>query len=272
MSKTKVDILTLIAVSAFSFMFATAIHEHVGHSLACISVNGHLSEIGAFYADCAADSVSDLGGRFVALAGPLVSLAAGMFFLRLFGKMFSKAGAVLKFFLWHQATVNLMIAAGYLLFSGVAGIGDLGTVSGGVFYQAEPEWLYRAALTVFGLAGYYAVIRISIQKMDAFIGGEGVERVNRAQMASLVAYFSGGAVALLIGLLNPHGIFIVLAASVASSMGGTSGMAWMMQLLDRKKNTGDAPFTLQRNWGWILGSGAFLLIYAAVFGPTIFLK
>lgn len=252
-------------------MFATAIHEHAGHTLACAALGGHVTELGAFYADCEYASLSDMGNRFVALAGPLISFITGCIGLAFF-KRVSRSNTQLKFFMWHFATVNLMIAAGYMLFSGVAGIGDLGSGQYGVFYQFQPEWVYRVVLSIIGLASYYWVIRVSIQKMDSFIGGEGLERVNRAQMISLVSYLTGGLVAVLIGLLNPYGLFIVLAASVASSMGGTSGLAWMMQLLDRKKNTGDSPFTMDRNWRWIISSVVFVIAYAIIVGPTVYLK
>lgn len=271
MSKIKVDLPTLILLSAFSFMFATALHEHAGHALACYSLGGHIKELGAFYVDCEYESLSNMGNRLVALAGPLISLIVGILGVALFNRA-SKSNSQLKYFLWHFATVNLMTAAGYVLFSGMAGIGDLGTSQYGVFYQAQPEWIYRVGLAVLGLAGYYWVIRVSIRKMDDFIGGEGRERVNRAQTLSLVSYLTGGLVAALIGLLNPYGLVIVLVSSVASSMGGTSGLAWMMQLLDRKKNTGDAPFTMERSWGWIALSVTFLLAYTIVFGPTIYFK
>jgi hypothetical protein len=271
MSKLRVDLLTLIALSAFSFMFATALHEHVGHALACASLGGQIKELGAFYVDCGYDSLSNMGNRFVALAGPLMSLIIGIMGVAIFNRT-SKSNPQLKYFFWHFATVNLMIAAGYVLFSGVAGIGDLGTGQYGVFYQVQPEWIYRVGLALLGLASYYWVIRVSIQKMDTFIGGEGLERVNRAQMISLVSYLTGGLIAVLIGFLNPYGLVIVLISSVSSSMGGTSGLAWMMQLLNRKKNTGDTPFEMGRSWEWIAVSIVFLLAYAIVLGPTIFLN
>jgi len=271
MSKLRVDLFTLIALSAFSFMFATALHEHAGHALACASLDGQVKELGAFYVDCNYNSLSDMGNRLVALAGPVMSLIIGMIGLTIFDRT-AKSNQQLKFFLWHFGTVNLMTAAGYVLFSGVAGIGDLGTGQFGVFYHAQPEWLYRVGLALLGLASYYFVIRVSIQKMDTFIGGEGVERIYRAQMISLVSYLTGGLVAVLIGLLNPYGFIIVLISSFASSMGGTSGLAWMMQLLNRKKNTGDTPFEMGRSWAWIAVSFVFLLAYTIVLGPTIFLN
>ena len=107
--------------------------------------------------------------------------------------------------------------------------------------------------------------------MDHIIGGEGRERVGRAQMLSVIAYLVGGGIAILIGLLNPYGIVIVLISSFASSMGGTSGMAWMMQLLNRSKDTGMPPFTMPRNWLWIVFGTGFILLYAIVFGRTLYL-
>ncbi|MEK6752644.1 MAG: hypothetical protein AABZ00_10305 [Chloroflexota bacterium] len=270
MTKPKSDLLTLIALSAFSFILATALHEHGGHALACALVGGNIKELGAFYVDCDPATISGMANRFVAFAGPLISLITGIIGMYFLNRT-SKTNSQLKYFLWHFGTVNLMTATGYLLFSGISGLGDFGTGESGMFFQAQPEWLYRVILTVLGLGSYLWVILVSLRKMDSFIGGEGMERVNRAQMLSLASYLTGGIVSVLIGLLNPYGIIIVLISSFASSMGGTSGLAWMMQLLDRKKTTGDEPFVMQRSWAWIGGSIAFLVIYAIMFGPTIYL-
>jgi len=270
MKKNNADLLTLIVIAAFSFMFATAIHEHGGHALACVLQGGHISEMGAFYVDCTRTSLSEFGNRVVAVAGPLVSFLTGLIALGYFYRN-QRTDASLTFFLWHFATVNLMMASGYFLFSGVAGIGDLGTGESGAFQGVQPEWLVRMGLSVLGLVFYYAVIRISIKMMDHFIGGEGRERVGRAQMLSVIAYLVGGGIAILIGLFNPYGIVIVLVSSFASSMGGTSGMAWMMQLLDRSKDTGMPPFAMPRNWSWIFVGVGFILLYAIIFGRTLYL-
>jgi hypothetical protein len=53
-------------------------------------------------------------------------------------------------------------------------------------------------------------------------------------------------------------------------MGGTSGMAWMMQLLDRSKDTGMPPFTMPRNWAWIFAGMGFIFLYAIIFGRTLY--
>jgi hypothetical protein len=46
----------------------------------------------------------------------------------------------------------------------------------------------------------------------------------------------------------------------------------MMQMLDPRKVTGAEPFVLERSWAWIAASAVFLAFYAAVLGPTIFIK
>ncbi len=270
MTKANTDILTLIALSAAAYILAIALHEHGGHTLACAALGGAVRELGAFYVDCDTASLTSMGSRIVALAGPLASLLFGLIGLALFDRT-PPTSAPRKYFLWLLGTVNLMIAAGYLLFSGVTGIGDFGLDPNGVFYQAEPAWAVRLILTILGLVAYGGVILLSLRKVDRFIGGAGEERVSRAQTLSLTSYLTGGAVAVLIGLLNPHGIVIVLISSVASSMGGTSGLAWMMQLLNRKKATAEEPFEMARSWGWIIASVGFVLAYAAILGPTIFL-
>jgi hypothetical protein len=88
-------------------------------------------------------------------------------------------------------------------------------------------------------------------------------------MLSLTSYVTGAVMSVLVGFLNPHGIVIVLISAAASSLGGTSGLAWMMQLLDRKKVTSDPPLAIARKWSWIITGLVIALLYAAIFGPTV---
>jgi hypothetical protein len=155
------------------------------------------------------------------------------------------------------------------LFSGVSGLGDLGTSRDGALYLARPAWLCRLALAVFGGAAYCLVIYLSLGRMDQIIGGEGNERVGRAQRLALTSYLSGGLMSVLIGLLNPQGFIIVIISAAASSLGGTSGLAWMMQLLDRSKSSPAAPLTLDRSWAWVIAGFGVTAVYAVVFGPTL---
>lgn len=46
---SKSDWLTLIAVSALAYLIAVALHEHLGHTAACIVLGSHPKKMGAFY-------------------------------------------------------------------------------------------------------------------------------------------------------------------------------------------------------------------------------
>ncbi len=262
------DRLTLIAISALAYITATGLHEHLGHTLTCIFVGGHPSEIGAFYVNCDYTGLSDLQIRLVALAGPLVSLLVGIVsFLYLHRK--PPRSSAFYFFIWLLGTIGLMAATGYLLFSGVTGIGDFGDSRDGLFYQVSPEWLWRIGLTLAGLASYALIIYIAVRLIDPHLAGAGRSRIRYGRQLTLIAYLTGAVVSVAIGLLNPHGLIIVITSATASSLGATSGLLWMMQWLDRKLQVLAPGLVFKRSWCWILLSGIVTIVYAVVLGPTL---
>lgn len=221
------DRLTLIAISALAFLLETALHEHLGHAGSCVLLGSYPTALGAFYVDCDPAGLTDLTTRLVALAGPLVSLLAGIASF-LFLRRLPPGKPALYYFVWLLGTIGFMSATGYLLFSGVSGIGDFGTASGGVFYDASPEWLWRVALTVVGIVSYFFAVRFAAREIAPHIQGVGRTRITYARHLVLVSYITGAVVAVAIGLLNPEGFVVVLISSIASSVGGTSGFLWMM--------------------------------------------
>lgn len=263
-----IDYLTVIALSMLAYTLAVLLHEHVGHALACVILGGHPSELGAFYVDFPLANMSDISIRLVALAGPIVSLIAGTIGLFAFDRM-PQSSSHLRYWTWLFGTISLMTAAGYLLFSGFTGLGDLGTSRDGALYLAQPEWLWRLASIILGGAGYAFVIYLSLRRMDQLIGGEGTVRVAQAQKLALTSYLAGSLMSVAIGFLNPHGIVIVLISAAASTLGGTSGLAWMMQMLDRKKASTISPLQLERNWSWVIAGFVVTMLYAAILGPTV---
>ena len=263
-----VDFLTVIALSMLAYTLAVLLHEYAGHAVVCASLGGRLNELGAFYIDCQYGAMSDTGIRLVALSGPLASFLSGLLGLALLRRLPQEASQA-RYLAWLFASINLMLAAGYLLFSGFSGLGDFGLTRDGVFFQMEPAWLWQVLLSLAGVFAYGLALRISLIRIDDVIGGKGEERVRWAQKLAQTSYLTGGMVSILVGLLNPHGIIIVLMSSVALSLGGTSGLVWMMQLLDRKKSTRLPALHLERNMAWITGSVIFTLLYAIILGPTI---
>jgi len=259
---------TLIAISAVAYIAAVGLHEHLGHTLACITLGSHPTEVGAFYINCDYVGMSDVSIRLVALAGPLVSLLIGIVSFLILHRRAPRASSS-YYFTWLLGTLGFMAATGYLLFSGITGIGDLGTTRDGLFYQAAPEWLWRIVLTLAGIASYYFMINIAVRIIDPRISGSGNARIRYARQLALTSYLTGAAVSIAIGLLNPHGLIIVVTSATASSLGASSGLLWMMQLLDRKKQVLPPGLIFQRSWWWIVSAGILTAIYALVLGPTI---
>lgn len=259
---------TLIAISALAYVVGVALHEHLGHATACVLLGGHVSEMGAFYVNCDHPGMGPWSVRAVAIAGPLVSALTGTVAFGLLPRIRDDARAGF-YFTWLLGSLGLMSAAGYPLFSGISGIGDLGNAPDGALHGATPLWAWRLALTVAGGFAYWWVVRLSARRMDAHASGAGRDRIRAARLTALDSYLTGAVVFVAIGVLNPHGFVIVATSAVASSVGGTSGLLWMMQLLDRRRTVSEAGVAFARSWGWIGGAAAAVVAYGAVFGPTL---
>lgn len=262
------DRLTLVAISALAYVVDVALHEHLGHAMACVLFRGHVTEMGAFYVNCAHAGMAPWSVRAVAIAGPLVSALTGVVAFGFLRRIRGDARAAF-YFTWLLGSLGLMSAAGYPLFSGISGLGDLGNGPDGALHGAAPLWAWRVAPAVFGGVAYWWVVRFSARRMDGRMSGVGRDRIHAARLTALDSYLTGAVVFTAIGLLNPHGFVIVATSAVASSVGGTSGLLWMMQLLDRRRTVGEPGIAFGRSWRWIGAATVGVLVYAAVFGPTL---
>jgi len=263
------DLPTLAAVSALAYVVAVALHEHGGHAAACALLGSHPKEMGAFYVECDNAQLSGLRIRMVALAGPLASLATGTVALALL-HIRSPRSNIAYYFTWLLGCLGLMSAAGYPLFSGVSGLGDLGTTQDGALFEVAPEGAWRVALVIVGIAAYYYVVRIMCRAIEPMAGAPGGVGARVARRATLASYIAGAVVYLAIGALNPMGWTIVLLSVLPSSLGATSGLLWMWRTYARhQRGIAVRGFGLPRSWMWIGISVLGILAYAFVFGPTL---
>ncbi len=259
---------TLIAVSALAYVIGVALHEHLGHTTACLLLGGRVTELGAFYVNCNYAGMSRWGVKAVAAAGPVVSALTGIVSFWMLRRLRDDA-RIAFYFTWLLGSLGLMSAAGYLLFSGISGIGDLGDGPDGVLHGAAPAWIWRLALAVVGGVAYWWVVRLAANRVDARVSGAGARRIRSGRMIALTSYLTGASVFTAIGLLNPHGFVIVATSAIASSVGGTSGLLWMMQLLDRHRTVAGPGLAFPRSWRWIGAAVAVTVAYAVVVGPTL---
>ncbi len=262
------DRLTLIAISALAYVTATGLHEQLGHSLACVLLGSHPTDMGAFYVNCDYTGMSDLSIRLVALAGPLVSFVLGLVCFLILHHRPPHANTA-YYFVWLLGSIGWMAATGYLLFSGISGIGDFGFTRDGLLYQAAPELLWRSLLTLAGLLSYPYVVWIAVHTIDPRLRGQGRPRIRYARGMALTSYLTGTCVSIVIGLLNPLGPRLVVISAAAASLGATSGLLWMMEWLERTRPVPGPGLTFGRSWGWIVAGGLVCILYALVLGPTL---
>jgi hypothetical protein len=88
---------------------------------------------------------------------------------------------------------------------------------------------------------------------------------------TLPAYLAGGTLSCIAGLLNPVGMILVAISAAAASFGGTSGLAWMPQLLhgERAAAASEQQRLVQRSWGWIVVGAVAAAVFVLVLGPGV---
>jgi hypothetical protein len=254
-----------------AYVLAVAVHEHGGHGSACVLLGSHPKALGAFYVDCDDAQLTGTAKRIVALAGPLASLALGAICFALLRRIAPATRPLAFYFTWLLGSIGLMSGAGYPLFSGFSGVGDLGTTSDGALFGAEPSGVWRALLIAFGVLAYSLVARLMCRTIAPSAGGVQSATLRVVKRAAMVSYFTGALAYLAIGLLNPFGWQMIFLSVLPSSLGGTSGLLWMWSIY-RRKNPGSANGTglaIERSAGWICVGAAVVVIYAAVFGPSL---
>ena len=249
-----------------AYVVTTWLHEGLGHGGACLAVGAKPVAWGAYYFDCTTTGLPDWAFRAVAAAGSTVNLVVALITaLILKGRLGDPqtprgAGTV---FVWLMFCLNAFTWAGYFLFSGIAGIGDWGVGDSAVLHGVANQMVWRIAMTVFGGLAYFVLARSAGAMLGKLIGGD---HQQTGRWLAWTAYFTGGILAFLIGLMNPVGFVIVLISSMASSLGGTSGMWWLHRFM---RSEPDAAFALPRNWLWIVLGVMAAAAYALIFGPTL---
>jgi putative intracellular protease/amidase len=259
------DALTIVAIALLAYVIGDVLHEAVGHGGACLLVGGRPLVLSTVHFECDSHAVGAWGERFIAAGGTLVNLCAGALALLARRRAVSASGTV-SWFLWLLMAVNLLSGTGYFLFSGVGGIGDWADFVQGL----GPVWMTRLGLTLLGGVTYWLVVLRAVRALDPFLSGDGEARVRSATRLTLPAYLAGGTLSCIAGLLNPVGMILVAISAAAASFGGTSGLAWMPQLLHGKRAaSGAAQLFVSRSWGWIVLGAVAAAVFVLVLGPGV---
>jgi hypothetical protein len=249
---------TLIGITVVAYALADVLHEGLGHGGACLLTGGRPLALSTVHFDCSADN------RLVDAGGTLVNLAAGAIAWGLARRVRSPQ---LRFFLWLSMAVNLLQGAGYFLYSGVASIGDWSAFIVGL----SPVWAWRIALVIVGAVLYAWFVWICVCELLPLLGSDPRERWREARRLALTAYLAGGALSCAAGLLNPIGMVLVAVSAAAASLGGTSGLAWMWELI-RNPALPEPPVhvgVVGRRPAWIAAGAIVAAVFIARLGPGV---
>jgi hypothetical protein len=259
----RVDILTIAGIAALAYVLSTLAHEGLGHGGACLAVGARPVAWGAYYFDCNTDGLAVWAGRQVSATGSTVNLGLCLIMAVLLGRDLKTPDThgAWTVFLWLMFAINAFTWAGYFLFSGIAGIGDWGP--DGVLKGVADPLIWRAGMAIIGAGLYVWLAKVGADFLGRIVGGG---RLDLARRISWTAYVTGAVVSVLIGLLNPIGFLIVLISSMASSLGGTSGLFWGFRMM--KRDTVGVAFDLPRQWVWIILGALAAIAYAACLGRS----
>jgi hypothetical protein len=259
-----IDLVTVVAIAVLAYTIANVVHEGLGHGGAALLLGARPTMLNAIFFNYDESTVSRTAQRLISAGGSVANLLVGLPSLALAPRMRSTRW---RYFLWLFAAVNILTAFGYLLYSGIGGIGDWYRVIEGF----TPAILFRAGLTVAGAVLYFIVApKLLMPPLDPFLGQDPAVRERRARTLSLIPYFAGGVALILAGILNPLGWMLVLISAAAASFGGTSLLAWYPAIPRAPEpGTSEPPLGIERSIGWIVAAAVVLFFFALVLGPGI---
>ncbi|HEY1812211.1 MAG TPA: hypothetical protein VGG74_07620 [Kofleriaceae bacterium] len=199
------DKLTIAGFAIIAMAVCGVLHEGIGHGVTAWLRGDHPTELTSNHLS------ADLDDRLVSAGGTIVNLVVGV--LALLGSRRIRDDTW-RYAVWILAALNLMLGAGYFLFSGVMGLGDWQSVIAGVPGYA----IWRIAMAVGGGVIYVIVVgalarAIRDYSPDVFA-------------LWIVPYVAAVATECLAGALDPLGMRLFVISTIPAACGGLSGFIW----------------------------------------------
>jgi hypothetical protein len=251
------DRLTVIAISALACILQNVLHEGLGHGVTAWLSGAHRVTMSTVALQ------SDIATRWISANGTLINLLFGAIFWLVLLKPRRYRPAT-RYFLVLAMAGNLFTGAGYFLFSGALNFGDWAEVIRGL----QPHWMWRAGLVVLGVASYYASMLVVAAEMKPFQSyGKGSRRV---RTLCWTPYFTDGILAGLGGLLNPLGLFYVIASALPSTLGANAGLLSLPGMIGRWRTAKEGRVeSIPRSVAWVATAAVASLLFIFLLGHGI---
>jgi hypothetical protein len=253
------DALTLISLGITAFAIAIVTHEGLGHGLATLAVGARPVMLTSCYF-----SSSGSLNKWIPAAGGIANVIVGLLSVLVL-RLMRTAKPRIRFFLVLVASFNLLFAAGYPAYSGIAAFGDWAAV----ISKLTPAWLWRVMLVAFSVISYYLSLRLLAVELRPFCSSNTQEALTRLRRITLIPFLAALAVASLAGALNPAGWTIIFTAALPGA-----AAAFGFTQLDhfsgvRVRDSSVPAGAITRSWGWILAAFVTLTLFVGVLGPGI---
>jgi hypothetical protein len=251
----KDDRLTIIAVSALACILQDVLHEGVGHGLTAWLSGAQRISVSTVAMQC------DIDTRWISANGTVINLlAAAVFWLCL--RRAQRYTPITRYFLVMAMAGNLFTGTGYFLFSGVSNFGDWAAV----IHGRQPHWIWQLGLIVLGVASYYASMLMVRAALKPFRRDENPRRLRGL---CWTPYFTDGILAGLGGVLNPMGLFYVVASALPSTLGANAGLLSLPSMMGRNPNPNEPVGAIPRSPAWIAAAAVASLLFVLVLGRGI---
>jgi len=253
------DTLTLVALGIVAFVAADMAHEALGHGLAILAMGAKP----VMLTTCYFRSSGSLS-KWIPAAGGIANVVVGLGSL-LALRLLRTAGPSVRCFLVLLMAFNLLFAAAYPAYSGIALFGDWAAVISGL----SPAWVWRGLLVIFSGISYYISLLLLAVELRPFCGSNTPEALTRLQRITLIPLIAALAVAGLGGAFNPVGWTVVFT----SALPGAAAAFGLTQIdhfpAVRVSGSAVPAGAIKRSLGWILAAAAVLIFFAGVLGPGI---
>jgi hypothetical protein len=238
---------TIIALAVLASVIGSLLHEGLGHGVTAWLRGDHVTEWTSNHLNAVRED------RLVDAGGTLVNLIAGLICLG--GARAARARANLRYFLWLLAALNLLLGAGYFLFSGVLGLGDWAQVIAGLPHQGA----LRAAMAATGALLYVVFLRWIVIGLRPFC-----PNLATYNTAGRLPYYASCIYMCMAGALDPLGFKLMLLSTIPAYFGGLSGFLWGDQFL-RGQRQPDEVLTVKRSAAvWITAAVVGVVFLATV--------
>jgi hypothetical protein len=253
--------LMLGALGILAYAASMMTHEALGHGGYCLAVGGHNAMLTAWGERCNFPNGQPFG---IEAAGPGLQFTAGLLSWWVLPRLSMQASR-LRYFLWLYMAFNLLVASGYVAFSGVTDFGDAAVLIAGL----NPHLLWRGVLTLFGAAAYYLSLWIAAAELKRLVGmNDGRRPVFRLVV---IPYAAAGVFACCAGALNrtmPTGVAVGLAA--ASSFGAGFGMLRLPAMQGAMTLSPLRPGVfITWSAGWAVAALVVIAAFLLIIGPGL---